>query len=248
MAKDLFSTQADLYARYRPTYPPELFDYIFSFVRERESAWDCATGNGQAAKVLADYFQKVEATDISEKQLQNAVQKENIHYQLAPAEHTHFAHDSFDLITIATAYHWLNWKAFYEEANRVGKNGCVVAAWAYHVFYCTDENITAIIRHFYHHIIHAYWDKERRYVDDRYATVEFTFAPLPTKDFELVVHWKREDFFGYLSTWSAVQNYIKQNGESPLKLIEDAIHTTWAEGSVKEFHFPLFLRLGRVIK
>lgn len=248
MAKDLFSGHADLYAKYRPTYPPELFDYIFGFVKERECAWDCATGNGQAANVLAENFTKVEATDISQQQLQNAVQKKNIHYQVTSAEQTPFTDNSFDLITIATAYHWFNWAAFYDEATRVGKNNCVVAAWSYHVFYCVDENITQIIGHFYHDIIKSYWDKERKYVDDRYATVEFAFDPLPTKDFDLVLHWKREDFIGYLSTWSAVQNYIKQKEESPLQLIEADVVAAWPDDSVKEFHFPLFLRLGRVIK
>jgi hypothetical protein len=48
MAKDLFSKQSDLYARYRPTYPKELYDYILSFVKEKNTVWDCATGNGQA--------------------------------------------------------------------------------------------------------------------------------------------------------------------------------------------------------
>src|SRR5947209_15554910 len=106
MPKDLFSSQADVYAKYRPTYPQELFDYILRFVKERESVWDCATGNGQAANVLANYFQTVEATDISEAQLKNAVKKENIYYQICPAERTPFADNSFDLITVATAYHW----------------------------------------------------------------------------------------------------------------------------------------------
>ena len=248
MAKDLFSAQADLYAKYRPTYPQELFDYLFSFVKERECAWDCATGNGQAAKVLADNFKKVEATDLSEQQLKNAFQKENIHYQVSTAEKTPFADSSFDLITIATAYHWFNWKAFFTEATRVGKNNCVVAAWSYHVFYCIDENITKIIGHFYHDIIKQYWDSERKYVDDRYTSVEFDFDPLPTKDFDLVLYWKKEDFLGYLSTWSAVQNYMKQQGDSPLKLIEADVNKAWPEETEKEFHFPLFLRIGRVIK
>ncbi|HUC81144.1 MAG TPA: class I SAM-dependent methyltransferase [Flavisolibacter sp.] len=248
MAKDLFSTQADLYARYRPTYPQELFDHILSFVENRDCAWDCATGNGQAAQVLANHFKKVEATDISEKQLQNAVQKANIHYQLSPAEKTPFADNCFDLITIATAYHWFDWKAFFTEANRVGKHGCVVAAWAYHVFYSVDDNITNIIQHFYRNIVNAYWDKERSYVDDRYTTVEFAFDPLPVKEFDLVLHWSRDDFFGYLSTWSAVQKYIQQNGHSPLTLIEADVKKAWPDDSSKEFHFPLFLKLGRVIK
>lgn len=248
MAKDLFSTQADLYAKYRPTYPQELFDYIIGFVNEKICAWDCATGNGQAAQVLAEYFQKVEATDISEKQLQNAVRKHNIHYQISSAEQTPFPDDHFDLITIATAYHWFDWNAFYNEATRVGKSGCVVAAWAYHVFYCTDEAITRIIGHFYHDIIKPYWDKERVYVDERYATVDFAFDPLPTKEFNLVLHWRRQDFIGYLSTWSAVQKYIQQHGKSPLDLIEAGVEKAWPDDSVKEFHFPLFLRIGRVIK
>ncbi len=68
MAKDLFSDQAKRYAKFRPSYPQELFDYIISFVTEQNTAWDCATGNGQSASVLSNYFEKVEATDISEAQ------------------------------------------------------------------------------------------------------------------------------------------------------------------------------------
>ncbi|RYZ25599.1 MAG: class I SAM-dependent methyltransferase [Chitinophagaceae bacterium] len=248
MAKDLFSQQANLYARYRPTYPPELFNYIFSFVNQKNTAWDCATGNGQAASVLADHFQTVEATDISEAQLKNATQKDNIHYQTCPAERTPFVDNCFDLITIATAYHWFNCKAFYQEATRVSKNNCVVAAWAYHVFYSRDENITAIIRNFYYNIINSYWDPERKYVDDRYTTAVFDFDLLPSKDFDLVLHWKKEDFLGYLSTWSAVQHYKKQVGQSPLSLIEADVSKVWPGNEEKEFHFPLFLRIGRVIK
>ncbi len=70
--KDNFSRQAAGYARYRPSYPPELFDFILSYVKERTIAWDCATGNGQTAIVLAGLFEKVYATDISRKQLDQA--------------------------------------------------------------------------------------------------------------------------------------------------------------------------------
>ena len=65
MAKDLFSNQASLYAQYRPGYPPGLFEYILQHVKGKQQAWDCATGNGQAAVELAKYFDKVMATDIS---------------------------------------------------------------------------------------------------------------------------------------------------------------------------------------
>ena len=78
MAKDLFSNQASLYAQYRPGYPPGLFEYILQHVKNKQQAWDCATGNGQAAVELAKYFDKVMATDISEKQLHLAQPLENI--------------------------------------------------------------------------------------------------------------------------------------------------------------------------
>ena len=61
MAKDLFSAHSGLYARYRPDYPAELFDYLTSLVENKELAWDCATGNGQAAKVLSEHFKLAES-------------------------------------------------------------------------------------------------------------------------------------------------------------------------------------------
>jgi ubiquinone/menaquinone biosynthesis C-methylase UbiE len=248
MAKDLFSEQASVYAKYRPTYPQALFDYIFRFVHEKGTAWDCGSGNGQAASVLADYFEKVEATDISAAQLKNAVQKKNIRYQLAPAENTPFADNSFDLITVATAYHWLNWKAFYAEATRVGKRDAVVAAWAYNVVQCDDEVINKAIHHFYYDVIYSYWDKERRHVEQSYQTVDFNFAPLPSKDFFIERQWNKEELLGYISSWSSVQNYQQQTGASPIPLFENILREVWPGGEIKTFRFPLFLKIGRVAK
>ncbi|HEY1115385.1 MAG TPA: class I SAM-dependent methyltransferase [Chitinophagaceae bacterium] len=246
MAKDLFSEQASLYARYRPTYPDELFNYITSFVPDRETVWDCATGNGQAAVKLSRYFKKVIATDISEAQLSKATPGENITYLLAPAERTPFADNTFDLITIATAYHWLNWEQFRAEATRVGKPGAVVAAWTYYNLLTDDESLDALFHHFYKEIIHPYWDYERRYVDERYETVAFDFEPLPSRPFHSQLPWTREHFKGYLESWSAVQRYKETHHTSPLALIEEDLARIWPVGETKKITFPIALRLGRI--
>src|SRR5262245_31166204 len=99
--KDNFSKQANAYAKYRPSYPQELYDFILSKVERRETVWDCGTGNGQTAKELAKYFKKVFATDISEKQIQNAHIAENIFYSVQSAEQTNFPENSFDLVTVS---------------------------------------------------------------------------------------------------------------------------------------------------
>src|SRR6266852_6241589 len=51
--KDHFSKQAPDYAKFRPKYPPELFEYLGGIAPQQKMAWDCATGNGQAAVALA---------------------------------------------------------------------------------------------------------------------------------------------------------------------------------------------------
>ena len=76
--KDNFSAGSDKYAKYRPTYPAEFFEYLKSIVPARKSVWDCGTGNGQVAFKLAGIFDHVFATDISQAQIDNARQAGNI--------------------------------------------------------------------------------------------------------------------------------------------------------------------------
>jgi hypothetical protein len=248
MAKDLFSNHSSTYAKYRPGYPQELFDYIFQFVEERKHSWDCATGNGQAAAILADYFEKVEASDISEAQLKNAVQKSNIDYHTCSAEKTLFADNSFDLITVAQAYHWLNWKKFHDEATRVGKPNCVVAIWTYNTLISDDERLTSIVRQFYSEVVGPYWEPERKHVDSGYATADFDFDPLPTETFETLLSWTKEQLIGFLQSWSAVQKYIKTNGTNPVDQIQGDVDHIWTEGEQKIVRFPILLRMGRILK
>ena len=66
-------------------------------------AWDCGAGSGQLTQLLAPHFDAVVATDISAHQLQHAPYFENVSYQVQSAEHTSFAEQSFDLITVAQA-------------------------------------------------------------------------------------------------------------------------------------------------
>jgi ubiquinone/menaquinone biosynthesis C-methylase UbiE len=148
MPKDNFSKQSEEYARYRPTYPQELYTYILSFVKDWEAAWDCACGNGQATLPLSDYFTHVFGTDISAKQIAQAARKDNITYVVCPAEETPFSDNQFDLITVAQAYHWLNWEAFEKEARRVGKNKCVIAVWMYDLLVAEEESLNELIRFF----------------------------------------------------------------------------------------------------
>jgi ubiquinone/menaquinone biosynthesis C-methylase UbiE len=117
--KDHFSKQAADYAIFRPGYPRGLFDYLGSIAPSRHLAWDCGTGNGQAAVGLASLFDCVIATDGSEKQISNAQSSERVQYRVAPAENSGIDSKTVDLIMVAQALHWFDLDSFYSETQRV---------------------------------------------------------------------------------------------------------------------------------
>jgi methylase of polypeptide subunit release factors len=91
-----FIAQASFYAKYRPTYPSVMYDFILGHTIGRAQAWDCATGNGQVAVELSKHFEQLMASDVSQSQLDNAIKAPNIKYLVAPAESTPFEDHSFD--------------------------------------------------------------------------------------------------------------------------------------------------------
>ena len=244
--KDNFSSQSKEYAKYRPTYPPALLDYLFSLVSNKSVAWDCATGNGQIAAVLAEKFDKVFATDISQNQLANAIQKDNIIYSCTPAEHTGFKDNTFNLITVGQAIHWFNFDLFFMEVDRtLIKEDGVIAVIGYGLNTINKE-VDAITQWFYTDIIGKYWDNERHYIDEEYKTIPFPFQEITSPRFNSVFQWTLTDYLGYLSTWSAVQHYIKATGEDPVILIANKLSGIWYEAEKKTVSFPILLRIGKI--
>lgn len=244
--KDIFSASSAEYARFRPGYPTQLFDFLFSSCSNLDQAWDAATGNGQLAVGLAERFEQVFATDISENQLANAQPRPNIQYAVGSAEAPDFPDQSFDLLTVGQAAHWFDFDAFYRSARRVLKPGGILALVGYNVL-TVDAPTDAIFNRLYHETLEGYWDPERHYVYDAYTTLPFPFREIPLPEMTMSCSWSLEQLLGYLHTWSAVRRYTEQHGRSPLD--EDfvgALRMFWAENEVKFVHFPIFARVARL--
>lgn len=242
--KDHFSGLAPAYARYRPTYPPELATHLASLAPSRSLALDLATGNGQAAIDLALHFDQVLASDASAPQLAEAIAHPRVTYLRHQAECLPVRSGCADLITVAQAAHWLDFERFYAEARRVLRPGGVVALWTYGLFK-TDPTISTAIEHFYHEVVGPYWPPERRYIEARYQTLPFPLVELPAPAFEISAEWLLADVISYLGTWSAVERYRSQRGEDPLPLIAERLAPLWPEGGTRQLRWPLHLRTGR---
>jgi SAM-dependent methyltransferase len=241
--KDNFSKQSDLYAQFRPQYPDALFEFLYQYVPRFESAWDCGTGNGQFAQRLAERFTQVYATDISAKQLEKAPEIVNVQYALEAAETCGAPDAAFDLIVVAQAAHWFNLDAFYREVRRVLRPDGVLVLLGYSLLRI-DNEVNVILDRFYRDKIGPYWDAERKHVDAHYQSFTFPFYEIETPLFWMEFEWSFAHFIGYLNTWSAVQHYIKQNGENPVDDYLSEFSDVWAENEVKTIRFPIFLRLG----
>ncbi len=249
--KDLFSTQAADYAKHRPQYPPELFAYLASLAPSRLVAWDCATGNGQAAIGLAPHFQRVIATDASANQLSNALDHENITYCVATAEDSGLETASIDLLTVAQAAHWFDFERFYAEAKRILKPQGVIALWTYTMAQI-EPSIDAAFGEFYESLT-PYWSPERLLVEAMYQTIPFPFDEImpetisapPT--FYMEVQWTFADFLGYLGTWSAVQEFIKQHKYDPVEEFGRRLQPLWTEPDIeRKAQWQVYMRVGRV--
>ena len=244
--KDNFSARSADYARFRPGYPPQLFDFLFNLCKSFDCAWDCATGNGQIAAALAERFRQVEATDISESQLKNAVQKPNIRYRVEPAESPSFPENTFDLITVGQAAHWFDFEKFYPAAQRVLKPGGILALVGYNLLRI-DDATDAVVNRLYRNVLGEYWDAERRHVDATYASIPFPFPEIQMPEMAMTYEWTLDHLLGYLGTWSALQHFVKKNGWSPLnEAFVETLKPVWREGEIKTVRFPIFGRIGRV--
>jgi ubiquinone/menaquinone biosynthesis C-methylase UbiE len=242
--KDHFSSVAGEYARHRPGYPAELFAFLASLPAERERAWDCATGNGQAAVGLAAHFRRVVGSDASLQQLARAERAPGVAYWRALAERTGLRDRVVDLVTAAQGVHWFDFDAFWREVRRVLVPGGCVAVWTSYTTH-VDPAVDAVLARFRAEV-HDYWPPERRWVEEQYRTIPFPFAEIVAPEFEVREEWDLERLLGYLGTWSATRRYRELRGEDPVARLRRDLTAAWGEPSRRRLvRQPIHLRAGR---
>ena len=242
--KDHFSNHAASYAQFRPHYPSSLFKYLGSIAPSRRLAWDCATGNGQAALGLAPAFDRIIATDASAKQIANAQSHAKVEYRVAPAENSDIDSATIDLIMVAQALHWFDLDRFYREVRRVSRPQGVLAASAYNLLQI-EKGIDEVVNRYYHEVVGPFWPPERRLVE-QFGELPFPFREIAAPKFEMTARWNLDHLLGYLRTWSSTQRFMAAKGGDPLEQINDDLRSAWGKaGQTRTVRWPLVVRIGR---
>ncbi|ESW34102.1 hypothetical protein PHAVU_001G124700 [Phaseolus vulgaris] len=256
---DLFVKQAKEYADARPSYPPQLFQFIASKTPSHNLAWDVGTGSGQAAKSLSVIYEKVIATDASAKQLEFAVKICNVRYQhtppimsMAELEEMVASEGSVDLVTMAQSLHWFDMPTLYRQVKWVLKKPHgVIAAWCYYLPRVCDE-VDTVLDEFYSSEVGPYWNPAGKLIHKLYRRIDFPFEPVEGADhtgpFEFVTEtlMNLDDLFTYIKSWSAYQT---AKGKGVELLGEDVVQKfkfSWGEDGKRVVRFPIDLRMGKV--
>ena len=187
-------------------------------------------------------FDRVIATDASEKQIANAQSHEIVEYRVAPAENSGIGSKTIDLIMIAQALHWFDLDRFYAEARRVLKPHGVLAASAYNLLHI-EPAIDEVVNRYYYEVVGPFWPPERKLVE-QFADLPFPFHKVDAPTFEMTAQWNLDHLLGYLQTWSSTQRFIAVKGSDPLEQIIDELRSAWGDSyQTRKVVWPLTLRI-----
>lgn len=211
----------------------------------QRSAWDCATGNGQAAIRLVERFERVVATDVSQAQLDHAFAHPRIAYRLAPAEASGLEDGSTDVVTVAAAVHWFDRQRFEAEVRRVLRPGGLLVVWSYHVGRL-EPPFDEVFRWLYFDLLAPYFADGARLVDRGYQDLRFDGEPVETPSFTAEAAWIPEDAERFVASWSGTRAYRERHGEDPFARVRERLEALWSDpGEPLAARFPLHLRAWR---
>jgi SAM-dependent methyltransferase len=132
-AADRFSNRADDYARYRPSYPPQVIETLRAegALSAESVVADVGSGTGILTRQLAPYAAFIYAIEpnreMRKASLETLREYENVVVVEGRAENTGVPAGSIDLIIAAQAYHWFDPYWTLDEWRQILKEGGVAA-------------------------------------------------------------------------------------------------------------------------
>lgn len=218
------AVHANLYSKYRPTYPSDLVDAITSYVNRFGGslglALDVACGSGQSTFYLKDAFQKIIGVDISMAQIQEANRKcralkvDNIQFKTGSGMELPIESESVDVVTIAQALHWLDVDMFFVECKRVLRPKGCLAVYGYGNICLANKQCNTMLSNFYRNTLQGCWHDARYHIDDEYRGIHLPLANSKRINMTMPYKTSLEAFMGYISSWSGYQKYCEDHPEN----------------------------------
>ncbi|XP_037406161.1 uncharacterized protein LOC119268603 isoform X1 [Triticum dicoccoides] len=256
----LYEKPSETYAKKRPRYPKEWFSMLASLTAGHHRAWDAGCGTGQASVSIAEHYDGVVATDVSEGQLRHAIAHPKVRYLHTPEDLPEDdlvalvgGEGSVDLVIVATAIHWFDVPLFYAVVNRVLRRpGGVLAVWGYNYdIHPFGDKLQGTL----YPAMRPYMDPRTRLAMERYRQLPFPFEPVGVgregepADVDMEAEMTLEDLAGFVMTGS-VATTAREKGvdlEALVKGVMKEVEEGWGDRPTvpRKLVFKAFMLAGR---
>ncbi len=229
--RETFNEDAANYDRYRPTYPPELFQDIFAYsdVGRNSSLVEIGVGTGKATSPFLEAGCQVRGVELGDRLSAFAAGKfrDYGNFTVHCGDFMEFPLEdaSVDLVYSATAFHWLPQEAAYGKIRRCLKPGGTLAIFRIHPFpnRMSDDTNAANRR-----VYDKMRPSDQKIVEFSEADCEPTLAALRAwgfRDVEAKLYRRvrtlmTEEYIGLLNTYSdhrVLESELKQRFEEEMR-------------------------------
>ena len=115
MNEDKFSGKAEAYSKYRPSYPDSLIEWLYENTTA-ENVVDIGAGTGIFTECLLKKPWHITAVEPNEDMLAYLNKlSSDVEIVKASAESTGLTKNTYDLVTVAQAFHWFDKSLFKKE-------------------------------------------------------------------------------------------------------------------------------------
>lgn len=118
MNEEKFTGKADVYEKFRPSYPDAMIDFLYENAR-CDFVADIGAGTGKFTRCLLKKPWTITAVEPNADMREKLSEIEGITIVNAPAENTGLADSSVGLVTTAQAFHWFDEELFKTECRRI---------------------------------------------------------------------------------------------------------------------------------
>jgi ubiquinone/menaquinone biosynthesis C-methylase UbiE len=226
-----FAKLVDSYAKYRRDYPEKSYKLIYNFCPSVEAiVLDIGCGTGIVTKHLSSYYKNITGTDREIAMTDFAKDdNKNLKFISAKAEELPFENESFDLVTVATAYHWFDFDLAGKEIFRVLKpSGKMCVFWRMDI----SKSRNYLPQFAYDNLIKliSIIPKASREPITEEIFTRVGFSNVKKEEFAFEDTYTKEEILGYVQSHSTFNLLDDKQKEEYIRLNEEAVDQYLVDG------------------
>ena len=210
----LFSGRVDDYKRFRPTYPQAIIGFLkkVGAFSPQSVAADIGAGTGILTRMLITECQQVFAVEPNQdmyralEELKHSHPAWDIQLVSATGENTTLETSSIDLITIASALHWLDLDSAKKEFRRILKPDGYIA-----IFYNERDREHDVFQQEYQAVFARYFPDRKPGGHNRFSINDYRRFFDGEMTTYTVLHRQEVDYEGLVGLSRSKSSYPKEN-------------------------------------